>query len=71
MCSFKLTQSQYAHKAVIETIGDQIEFFRERRLTHISRALPYYAITQGIGYDVHRYITTKLLHFKEYSEEQP
>ena len=69
MCSFKLTQSQYAHKAVVETIGDQIRYFSERRLTHICRTRFLYVVILGIEYDVHRYITTGLLPFEQYSEE--
>jgi len=70
MCSFKLTQSQYAHKAVVETIGNQIRFFSERRSTHICRALSLYVATLGIEYDVHRYITTGLLTYEEFAEER-
>jgi hypothetical protein len=71
MCSFKLTQSQYAHKAIIENIVDQIQFFNQRCLTHISRKFSYYAFIVGISYEVHQYITTGLLPFEEFSDERP
>jgi len=71
MCSFKLTQSQYAHNAVVETLSHRIRFFSEQRSTHICRQLSYYMVTIGIRYDVHRYITTGLLPNKEYSDERP
>jgi len=70
MCLFKLTQSQYAQKRVVKTIGDQILFFNERRSTHISQELSYYAVTLGIGYEVHWYIATGLLPLEEFSEER-
>jgi len=68
-CSFKLTQSQYAHKAVVETMGNQIQLFNERHLTHISQALSYYTVTIGIGYHVNRHIPTGIKPFEEYFEE--
>ena len=69
MCSFKLRLSQNAPTAVVETIGDQIQYFSERRLTHICRALSLYTAILGIEYDVHPYITTGLLPFEEFAKE--
>jgi len=71
MCSFSLTQSQDAHKAVVEIIGDQIRYFNEWHLIHICRTLSLYAVIRGIEYEVERYITTGLLPFEHYSEERP
>ena len=68
MCLFKLTKSQYAHKAVVKTIGDQIRFLSEQRSTHLCRQLSWNAVTICIGYDVHRYITTGLLPYEQSSE---
>jgi len=69
MCSFKLRPSQNAHKAVVETIGDQIQYFSQRRLTHVCCALSRYTAILGIDYDVHPYITTGLLPFEELAKE--
>ena len=71
MCSTRLTQSQYAHQAVVETIGDQLQYFKDRHLIHINRTVLLYTVILGIEYDVHRYITTGLLPFEEFSEERP
>jgi len=71
VCSAELTQSQYAHQAVVEVIGDQLRYFEERRLIHIYRVVSLYTIILGIEYDVHWYITTGLLPFEEFSEECP
>ena len=70
MCSKQMTQSQFTLKAVVEAIRDQIMFFNDRDLTHISRQLSYYAVTLGIGYHIHRYIITGLLPFEQFSEER-
>ena len=70
MCSLKLTQSQYAHQVVVETVGEQIAYFNEQRLIHICRVLSFYVNILSIEYDVHSYITTGLLPFEEFSEER-
>jgi len=69
MCLWKPTASQYAHQRLVETIGDAILYCNEWGLTHISPHLLFLAIISDIGYEVHRYITTGQLPFKEWSEE--
>jgi len=69
VCATRLTQSQYAHQAVVEIIGYQLRYFEEWRLIHIYRAVSLDTIIPGIEYDVHRYITSGLLPFEEFSEE--
>jgi hypothetical protein len=69
MSLFKLTQSRYAHKSVIETIGGEIIVFNQRRLTHISREHSVYTVLIGIGYEVQWYITRGFLRFEEYPDE--
>jgi hypothetical protein len=71
MSSWRPTHSQYAHQRVIATFGDLIIYYNERGLTHISHAVSYSAIIEGVGYEVHRYITTSALPYKELSEERP
>jgi len=71
MCSWKPTDCQYAHQRVVETFGDLIIHYNKRGFTHISQALSYSAIIEGVGYDVHRYSTTGPLPYEEWSEEQP
>ena len=50
-------------------MGNQIQLFNERHLTHISQALSYYTVTIGIGYHVNRHIPTGIKPFEEYFEE--
>jgi len=69
MCLLKLTHSQYAHKAVVETISEQIWYFGVWYSTHICCALSLYVMILGIEYDVQRYITPGMLPFEEYSQE--
>ena len=71
MCSWRLTHSQYAHQRVIATFGDLIQYYNQQGLTHSSRALSYSAIIEGVGYEVHRYITTHVLPYEDWSEERP
>lgn len=71
MCTFKPTHSQYAHQRVVATIRDQTSFFDQWRSTHVSWDISYYAVILGNGYNVHQYITTRLLPFKVFSEERP
>ena len=71
MCSWRPTHSQYAHQKVVATFGNLITYYNERGLTHISRTLLYPAIIKGVGYEVHRYITTGALCYEEWSEERP
>ena len=66
MCSWKPTASQYAHQCHVGTIGDAILFCNERGLTHISPHLLFLVIISNIGYDVHRYITTRQLPYEEW-----
>jgi hypothetical protein len=70
MSSRKPTHTQFTHKKVIATIGDLIQYYNERGLTHITRILLYSAIIEGVGSEVHRYITTGALPYEEWSEEQ-
>jgi len=70
MSSSKLTHSQQTHQGVIATFGDLIEYYNKRGSTHISRALWYSAIIEGVGYEVQSYITTSALPYEEWSEEQ-
>jgi len=70
MSSWRPTHSQYAHQRVVATFGDLIIYFHERGSTHISRALSFSAIIEGVGYEVHRYITTGALPYEEWSEER-
>jgi hypothetical protein len=71
MSGSTLTQSQYARQQIVGTIGEGILFCNERGLTHISPYLLFLAVISNIGYDVHRYITTGLLPFEEWSDERP
>jgi len=71
MCAFKLTRSQYTYQHVVEPDRDQIQFYNESHLTHLSRAVLYYAIILGIASKVHLYITSRLLPFEERSEKRP
>jgi len=71
MSSKRLTHSQYAHQKAIETFSNLVTYLKEEGLTHISQTHLYSAIIQGIGYKVHRHITTGLLPFKQFSDEQP
>jgi hypothetical protein len=48
MSSRKPTHTQFAHKKVIATIGDLIQYYNERGLTHISRIPLYSAIIEGV-----------------------
>jgi hypothetical protein len=70
MCSSRLIHSQYRHQRVIETFGELIIFCNKQGLTHISQITLYLAIIGGVGYDVHRYITTGQLPYTQWSEEQ-
>lgn len=60
-----------ANKVDVETIGDQIIFFNERRSPDICRELSYHAITIVIGNEVRWYLMTGLLPYEEYCEERP
>jgi hypothetical protein len=71
MCSWKPTHSQYARQKAVGTFGDLIIYYNERGLTHISWALSYSAIVKGVGYKLHRYITTGALPYEEWLEERP
>jgi len=65
----RLTQFQYAHQKNVEHFGDLIVQLDEQALTHISRVVWLFVISISIGYTVHRYVSTGLLPFEEYSEE--
>jgi len=71
MSLWRPTHYQYAHQRVVATFSNFIIYYNERGLTHISCALSYSPIIAGVGYEVHRYITTGALPYKEWSEEQP
>jgi hypothetical protein len=71
MSSWRPTHSQYAHRRVVATLRVLIHYYNERGLTHISQVLSYSAIIEGVGYEVHRYITTGALPYEERSEERP
>ena len=71
MSSRRPTHSQYAQQKVIELFGELIQYYNEQGLTHISRVLSYLAITEGFGYEVHRYITTSALRYEEWSDKRP
>jgi hypothetical protein len=71
MSGSSLTASQYAHQQLVGTIGEGILYCNAQGLTHISPHLLFLAIISDIGYEVHRYITTGLLPYEEWSDEQP
>jgi hypothetical protein len=71
MCSWKPTHSQNTHQRVFATCGDLIQYYDEWGLTHISLALSDSPIIEGVAYEVHRYITTSVLPYEEWSEERP
>jgi hypothetical protein len=56
---------------VVASFGDLIQYYNEWSLTHISQVLSYSAIIEGVGYKVHRYITTGALPYEKLSEERP
>jgi hypothetical protein len=69
MSSWKPSHSQYTHQRVIGTFGDLITYHNEQGVTHISQVHSYSASIEGVGYDMHRYITTGALPYEEWSEE--
>lgn len=71
MCSFKLTQWQYAPQKVVETIRDEIQYSKECHLTDISRVCLHYTISIIVRYEVHRYMSIGLLPFEEFCKEGP
>jgi hypothetical protein len=71
MCSWRPTHCQYTHQRVILTFRNRILYYKGAGLTHISRALSYSAIIEGVGYMVHRYIINNALPYEEWSNERP
>jgi len=69
MCSKKLTQSQYAHHLAVRTFAGLIPYHNEGGSTHLSRILLYSAHIEAVAFEVHRYITTLLLPFNEFSKD--
>ena len=68
MPGHRLTRSQYAHQKNVEHFGDLIVQLDEQTLTHTSCVVWHVAISIGIGYPVHRYVSTGLLPFENYSD---
>jgi hypothetical protein len=66
-----LTTSQFAQQHLVGTIGEGISFCNAQGLTHISPHRLFFAIINDFGYEVHRYITARLLPYEEWSEERP
>jgi len=71
MCWRRLTHSQYTHQRVVTTFGDLNTYYNEWDSTQISSALSYLAIIDGVGDEVHRFITTGAFPYEEWSEERP
>jgi hypothetical protein len=71
MSLWRPTHSQYAQQQLVGTIGEAILYCNAQGLTHISPHLLFLAIISDIGYEVHRYITTGQLPYKEWSDERP
>jgi len=71
MCLWRPTHSQYTQQRVVATLGDLIIYDDKQGSTHISEALFFSAIVEGVGYEVHRYMTIGLLPYEEWSEQQP
>jgi len=69
MSGHRLRQSQYAHQKTVEHFGNLIVHLDEQALTHISCMVWGFVMNIGIGYPVHRYVSTQLLSFEEYSED--
>jgi len=66
----RLTQSQYVHQKVVETLGNLVTYYNERGLSLFSRILLYSAVIERVVFDIHRDINTGLLPYKEFSEER-
>ena len=69
MPGHRLTQSQYAHQKNVEHFRNLIVQLDEQALTHIPRVVWLVVISIGIGYPVHRYVSTGLLLIEEFSED--
>jgi len=69
MCDQQLTQTQYAIQKNVQHLGNIILQLDDQRLTHISAAVARFLHYNGIGYKVHRILSTRLLPFEEISEE--
>jgi len=66
----KLTYLQYAYQKVIATCRNLVFYYNEPGLSHISQILLYSAVIEEVGYNLHGYITTGLLPFEQFAEEQ-
>jgi hypothetical protein len=71
MSLWKPTHSQYADQRIVASFGEFMQYYNERGFTHISSTISNLAIVEGVGYEVHRYITTCELPYKEWSEKRP
>ena len=71
MSSWKPTYSHYTQQRVVTTFSKLIQYYKELGLTHIFHIILYLAIIEGVGYEVHMYITAGVLPYKECSKERP
>lgn len=69
MSSLKQISTQFAHLMVVKAFIHLMSYFNKQGLTNISQVLLYSAVIHGIGYGVHKLITTWLLPYKKYSHE--
>jgi len=69
MSGQQMTKSQYAIQKNVELLGNLILQVGDQRLTDISTGVAHFAHCNGIGYLVHRYLSTRLLPFEEFCDE--
>ena len=65
-----LTQSQYAHHKLVERFGELIVHLDEQALTDTSQVVWLVVISIDIGFPEHRFISTGIFPFEEYSEDR-
>jgi len=68
MSGFRMTQLQYTHQKKGGSFWDLISCWQEHRVIQMSRMVILYMELEGISYEVHRFFSTELEHFEEFSE---
>jgi len=70
MPGYRLTWSEYALQKKVETVRDLIICLDAQDLIHGSEVVKYYTQWDGIGYAVHRYLSTGMLPLEEIPEDR-
>ena len=69
MTGYRLTQSGYDLLKKVQSFGDFIFALEQEQLTHISGVIILCTEYEGVSFLEHRYLSTKLIPFKEISKQ--